>query len=151
MAVEVHLERVEPRNLAAIRTTTSRAELSAAIYRALDAVWPVLREQGVRTDHNVVVYHGGDESTLDVEIGVEVFGPLVEKGDVRQTTTPAGEVAMATHVGDYGEMAPTYAAIDAWCEANGRRGAGQSWEVYGDWHDDPAQRLTDIHVLLTPV
>jgi len=26
--------------------------------------------------------------------------------------------------------------------------AGVTWEVYGDWHDDPAQVRTDVYFLL---
>ena len=26
--------------------------------------------------------------------------------------------------------------------------AGPCWEVYGDWHDDPAKRRTDMYHLL---
>ena len=29
--------------------------------------------------------------------------------------------------------------------------AGVSWEVYGDWADDPGQRRTDIYFLLEHV
>jgi len=29
--------------------------------------------------------------------------------------------------------------------------AGQSWEVYGHWHADPAQLRTEVYYLLQPV
>ena len=41
-----------------------------------------------------------------------------------------------------------YAALAQWCAANGRHQTGTSWEVYGDWADDPEQRRTDIYLLL---
>ena len=47
-------------------------------------------------------------------------------------------------------MAATYAAMQDWLAAHGRRGAGPSWEVYGDPADDPAQTRTDVYVLLAP-
>jgi len=55
------------------------------------------------------------------------------------------------HWGAYSEMAPAYAALEQWCRAHGRRQAGLSWEVYGDWSDDPAQLRTDSYFLLEPV
>ena len=60
-------------------------------------------------------------------------------------------VATVTHWGEYSQMAPAYAAIEQWWTAHGCRPAGVSWEVYGDWADDPGQRRTDIYFLLEPV
>jgi effector-binding domain-containing protein len=147
---EVRVEHVEPRSLAAVRSTTLRSDLASAIYRSLDAVWPVLREQGVRTGHNVVVYDGGDETSLEVLIGVEVFGDFDERGDVRRASTPAGEAVTTAHFGDYSEMASGYAALERWCAEHARQQTGVSWEVYGDWSDDPAQVRTDLYWLLEP-
>jgi len=72
-------------------------------------------------------------------------------GEVRHSETPAGAVVTTAHWGEYSEMAAAYAALERWCTANGRQRAGLSWEVYGDWADDPQQRRTDIYVLLEPV
>ena len=44
-----------------------------------------------------------------------------------------------------------YAALQRWCAASGRQQTGTSWEVYGDWADDPKQRRTDIYLLLARV
>ena len=62
--------------------------------------------------------------------------------------TPAGEVATTAHWGDYSQMHGAYAALERWCAANRRKVAGVTWEVYGDWHDDPAQVRTDVYFLL---
>jgi hypothetical protein len=45
----------------------------AHIIRLLDKVWPVLREQHIRTGHNVVIYHGGSGRGLTLDVGVEAF------------------------------------------------------------------------------
>jgi len=147
---EVRTERLGPRPLAAIRATAARARLGAEIIRLLDVVWPALREQGVRTGHNVVVYHGGDGATLEIEAGVETFSAFEERGEVRNSSTPAGEIATTAHFGEYSEMGGAYAALERWCRENGRPPGGVSWEVYGDWEDDPARRRTDVYVLLEP-
>jgi effector-binding domain-containing protein len=65
--------------------------------------------------------------------------------DVREVVVTA---AMTTHHGDYGRMSEANAAILAWCRANGRLRAGPSWEVYGHWHEDPAQLRTEVYYLL---
>jgi effector-binding domain-containing protein len=143
----VRVERIEGTPLAAIRRASSRGSLGSDIVAGLDIVWPVLRAQGVVTDRNVVVYHGGVE---DIEIGVEVESSFEEASDVRRSQTPAGDAAAVTHWGDYSAMQPAYAALESWCQSSGRRFAGVSWEVYGHWADDPSERRTDIYRLLQP-
>jgi GyrI-like small molecule binding domain len=165
VAYDVRAERADPRPLAAIRATTTRQQLGRDIIALLDLVWPVLREQRVRTGHNVVVYHGGTAQELTVDVGVEAFTDFAgrsseperltgaleasgQHGEIRRTATPSGEVATVAHYGEYSEMAGAYAALERWCRDQGRRPAGVSWEVYGDWDDDPARRRTDVYFLL---
>jgi effector-binding domain-containing protein len=150
VSYEVRAEQTDPRNLAAVRAVTTRQQLSTEIIRLLDQVWPLLREQGASTGHNVVVYHPGGAGTLTIDAGVEVFTSFSGNGAVREVSTPAGEAAVTAHYGEYAAMAGAYAAIEQWCAGNNRRPAGVNWEVYGDWHDDPSQRRTDIYVLLEP-
>ncbi len=150
MMYEVRSEPAEARRLASIRSTTARRELGAEIIRLLDVIWPAVREQGVRTGHNVVVYHGAGRGVLAIEVGVETFTEFAERGAVGTGSTPEGEVATTAHFGEYSEMAGAYAALERWCVAHGRTPSGVSWEVYGDWEDDPTRRRTDIHVLLEP-
>jgi len=77
-----------------------------------------------------------------------VFEPFHSTGVVEPLSTPAGEVATTAHWGDYSQMHGAYAALERWCAANRRKVAGVTWEVYGDWHDDPAQVRTDVYFLL---
>ena len=145
MDYEIRVEDVLPRQLAAARGAASRADLGRTILKLLDTVWPVLRGQHVPTGHNVVLYFGG---LAHIEAGVEVFGDFIDAGGVRHSQTPAGPAVTTTHWGEYSEMAGAYAAVARWCAAKGRQQTGTSWEVYGDWADDPQQRRTDIYLLL---
>jgi effector-binding domain-containing protein len=145
VAYEVRVEEVAPRQLAAARGMTSRAELGWTMISLLDRVWPVIREQDVPREHNVVVYLDGK---MTIEAGVEVFGPFVETGDVHAYATPGGTAISTAHFGEYSECGGAYAALEQWLAANARRRAGISWEVYGDWSDDPAQRRMDVYFLL---
>jgi effector-binding domain-containing protein len=147
---QVRTEQAAPRPLAAVRAVTTPQRLSTDIIRLLDQVWPVLREQGTRTGHNVVIYHAAESGQLTIDAGVEVLTGFTERGAVRRVTTPAGEAAVTAHYGEYSMMGGAYAALDQWCAANGRHQAGVNWEVYGDWEDDPAKRRTDVYILLTP-
>jgi effector-binding domain-containing protein len=145
---EVRTERAGPRALAAVRAETTRQRLSADIVRLLDLVWPVLREQGVTTGHNVVVYYPGEAGSLTIDAGVEALTGFADRGRVRHASTPSGEVATAAHYGEYSAMSSAYAALESWCRANGRRPAGVNWEVYGDWDENPANVRTDVYMLL---
>jgi hypothetical protein len=62
--------------------------------------------------------------------------------------TPAGKLATALHVGPYERLGETHAAIHAWADANKMTFAGKSWEIYGDWSDDPAKLETRVEYLL---
>ncbi len=150
MAYEVRNGSEEPRPLAAVRAETTQPRLGADIVRLLDLVWPVLREQSVRTDHNIVVYRGARAGVLTVDVGVEVLSDFTPRDQVQPTATPAGEVATTAHYGEYSELAGAYAALERWCAEHQRQPSGVSWEVYGDWAEDPAERRTDIYFLLRP-
>jgi effector-binding domain-containing protein len=141
-------EQAGPRVLAAVHTITTPRRLGADIIGSLDQVWPLLREQGARTGHNVVVYHPAEAGEFAIDAGAEVFDEFSERGAVRRVTTPAGEVATTAHYGEYSGLGGAYAALDGWCAENGREKAGMNWEVYGDWEDDPARRRTDLYFLL---
>jgi effector-binding domain-containing protein len=148
---EVLSEQAGPRVLAAVRAETTRQRLGADIMRLLDLVWPVLRDQGVSTGHNVVVYYPGGEGSLTIDAGVEALTEFADRDEVRHVSTPSGEVAVTAHYGEYSAMGSAYAALESWCRDNGRRPAGVNWEVYGDWEEDPATLRTDVYVLLEPV
>jgi effector-binding domain-containing protein len=145
MDYAVRVEEVAARELAAVRGVASRAELGTTIVSLLDQVWAVLREQKVRTGHNVVVYHDG---VMNIDAGVEIFTSLDEVGGVRVTSTPAGPAATTAHFGDYSGLGNAYAAVNRWCADNRYHPTGPSWEVYGDWQADPRQVRTDVYLLV---
>jgi hypothetical protein len=76
----VRAETVGPRALAAARAATTPERLGADVMRLLDLVWPVLRQQGVRTGHNVVVYYAGEANTLTIDAGVETLTDFQDRG-----------------------------------------------------------------------
>jgi effector-binding domain-containing protein len=152
MGTSVSVESVSPRILAAVSCKVAIGEVGAAWRPALDLVWAFLRTQrGLRTDgHNIFVYHHPDRRSdpMDVDFGVEVVREFAPSGEVQPVKTPAGTVATATHVGPYARLGQTHDAIHAWAAANDRAFAGMSWEIYGDWNDDPAKLETTIMYLL---
>jgi effector-binding domain-containing protein len=81
---------------------------------------------------------------MDVDFGVQVIRPFKDEGEVICTETPAGEVAMTTHIGSYAGIAAAHNAIQSWRTATGRAFGTCSWEVYGDWTDDEAKLETMV-------
>jgi effector-binding domain-containing protein len=152
MSTSVSVQDVSPRILAAVRRKVPIGEVGAAWRPALDQVWAFLRTQsGLRTDgHNIFLYRHPDRRSdpMVVDFGVEVVREFVPSGEVNPVKTPAGTVATATHVGPYDRLHQTHDAIHAWAAANHRVYAGLSWEIYGDWSDDPARLETTVMYLL---
>ena len=150
--VTVTVHTVATRKLAAVRRRVKIASVGAAWKPALDQVWAFLRAHpGLRTDgHNVFVYHhpASRDAPMDVDFGVEVIRDFEREGDVVPADTPAGEVALAVHVGPYDQLRRTHDAIHAWRAQQGRIFAGTSWEIYGDWSDDPSKLETTVCYLL---
>jgi|SRR5215831_1607788 len=152
MAASVSIHLAAPRLLAAVRRQVQIGHVATAWRPALDLVWAFLRQNpGLRTDgHNIFLYHhpakGG--STLTVDFGVQVTRVFSKAGEVVATETPAGRVASALHVGPYERMGETHQAIQSWARANHTTLGDKSWEIYGDWTDDPSKLETQIEYLL---
>lgn len=138
--------------LAAVRRQVPAGQVGNVWRPALDQVWTFLRlNPGLRGDgHNFFLYHhpASGESTMVVDFGVQVMRPFPQSGEVFSTATPAGQVASALHIGPYERLGETHRSIQAWGEANHRKFAGKSWEIYGDWTDDPAKLETRVEYLL---
>lgn len=119
---------------------------------ALDQVWKFLGTQpGLRTDgRNIFLYHhpAARNLPMSVDFGVEVTRDFEPSGEVRPTETPAGEAAAAVHIGSCDRLNEAHDAIHAWAQANNRGFAGKSWEIYGDWSDDPSKLETTVVYLL---
>jgi len=152
MGMSVSIQAVSPRMLAAVRRHVRFGQVGSAWRPALDQVWAFLRQNpGLRTDgHNIFLYQhpAMGESTMVVDFGVEVTRSFPQSGEVFSTETPAGKAAAALHVGPYERMGETHRAIQDWVAANGMTLGGKSWEIYGDWTDDPKKLETRINYLL---
>ncbi len=152
MNIPVTVRTVAPIKLAAVRRRVAISGIGAAWKPALDNVWAFLRAQpGLRTGgHNVFLYHhpARRDLPMDVDFGVEVSRPFESAGEVYATETPPGMVTVAVHVGPYDRMKEAHDAIHAWRQVNNLTFAGKSWEIYGDWSDDPSKLETSIVYLL---
>ena len=152
MGVSVSVQTVSPRILAAVSRKVAIGGVGAVWRPALDQVWSFLRTQpGLRTDgHNIFLYHhpARRSDPMDIDFGGEVVREFAPSGEIKPVKTPAGEVAAATHIGPYDRLGQTHDAVHAFAAANNRVFAGKSWEIYGDWNDDPAKLETTVMYLL---
>jgi effector-binding domain-containing protein len=152
MGIEVCVEIVEPRRLAAVRRQVRIGAVASVWRPALDQVWAFLRSQpGLHTDgHNIFIYHhpASRADPMNVDFGVEVTQSFSPSGEVYETTTPRGEAAVAVHRGAYDQLRGTHDAIHQWAKSHKRVFASTSWEIYGDWSDDPSKLETTVVYLL---
>lgn len=153
MAVNVSIEAVHPKLLAAVRRRVAVGQVAAAWKPALDLVWTFLRQHPeLRAGgRNLFLYHhpARREDPMEVDFGVEVTRAFEPAGEVRPVHTPsAGQAASAVHVGDYARLRDTHDAIHAWARDHQQAFAGQSWEIYGHWTDDSSKLETTVQYLL---
>jgi effector-binding domain-containing protein len=145
---EVEVIDVDARPVAAIRGHVTFDQLATEIRRALDEVWAFLRASDLVPAHNVVVYHGAVHvpEGVDIDVGVQVDRPFDERSatGVRCVELPAGRIARAVHVGPYDRLGDTHTAVLDHLRSIGVSPRGRSWEIYGDWVEDPAQLETEV-------
>ena len=152
MTGNIAVETVSPRLMAAVHRKIRSVQIAGTWRPALDQVWAFLKQHpGLRTDgHNIFLYHhpANRQDPMDIDFGVQVTRSFECSGEVAPTQTPAGRVAVAVHTGPYERLGETHQAIHQWAAANKVSFAGKSWEVYGDWTNDPTKLETRIEYLL---
>jgi effector-binding domain-containing protein len=137
---------VSARAVAGVHAQVPRGRVAQEFGRYLDKVYAAARDGAVQLDgQNIFIYRAADEKSLTVDFCVGVTAAFSAVGAVVPLETPSGTAVMTTHHGDYGRLGEANAAIVEWCRANDRTRTGPSWEVYGHWHNDPAQLRTDVY------
>ena len=149
----VSLQIAAPRAFAAVRARLPMRRVPARFAEYLNQVYAAGRAGAIQLDgQNIFVYRGGGtaDDEVDIEFGVGIKTPFSSAGAVHYSELPVGEVATATHWGDYARLGATHEAVLAWCREHHRRLAGPRWEVYGHWTEDTARLRTDVYYLLLP-
>jgi effector-binding domain-containing protein len=149
--VETHCDVVEiaPVLLALAGAVVPRREIPTRIRGLFDTAYGWLRTAEVRqAGHNYALYDQCSDEALRVRVGFPVSAPFPDTESIQCVELLAGRAAHATHVGAYGDIHSTYRELHTWCAREGLALSGESWEVYGDWKDDPAKLVTDIYVRL---
>jgi effector-binding domain-containing protein len=149
MSDQVELKQCVVQPLAVVRRQAKQSELSRVVPELCGTVWEFLRAHDIiPRGRHVAVYY---DHVINLEVGVELMGPIQGDGHVVASATPAGPAATATHRGPYSRLHEAYEAIAAWCKQHGRTPAGVYWEVYGHRPDDRSQPETEVYCLLKPI
>jgi effector-binding domain-containing protein len=110
-----------------------------------DIVYTWLRDAPVRqAGHNYVLYDHCTPQALRMQVGLPVSGRFADTDLVNCVQLAPGRAAHAVHVGPYADFHRTYAVLNAWCSEHALELAGESWEVYGDWTEDPSKLETGL-------
>ena len=147
----VGIETVAAEPMAAVEVKAEFAGLPEAIRQGLDAVFDVLADGDYGAPGAATVFYGPmhNTSVMDLRIGVRLSSPFPGPvSEVAAFETPAGEVAHAVYFGPYDQMLQGHQAAKAAAREAGREITGASWEVYGDWTDNPDELRTDLFWLL---
>lgn len=135
--------------IAAVRGHIAMMDIPAKIMPMVDEVWACIRAAEYKNHgHNVWLYRNHADGEVDVEIGVQVNEDFTPSGNVALTELPTGPALHTLHQGEYSLLPNTHATLIRWCDETDRPMASVCWEVYGDWHEDPAQLRTDVYRLL---
>jgi effector-binding domain-containing protein len=151
-AIAVTFVKVDPRPTAVIGQTTTWEEFPSVWGQLLDEVYRCVRTRthlatgdGAEMWQNVMLYK---DYRPDVEVGVLVSASFEPEGRVIASELPGGEVARATHRGDYAGLGMTHDAVRDQVAAHERELAGPRWEIYGHWREDTSKLETEVFWLL---
>jgi effector-binding domain-containing protein len=146
---DVHVSQQRSVPVAVVRRVARPAEFSRLVPEYCGVVWEFVRARQLKAGRNVAIYW---DSSVRLEVGVELDGEFPESDTVVRSATPAGLVASVVHFGPYQQLGAAHDAVHRWSAQHGNRLAGPRWEVYGhwqrDWNGDPSKIRTDVCYLL---
>jgi DNA-binding transcriptional MerR regulator len=104
--------------------------------------------QGANLGMSVAHYEDpADNGSIVLHAGFDVGDQTVSGDDrVRIVDLPVIEVASVVHRGAMDTITETYEALLRWVEDSGYRATGYSRELYHEWTEDPAGRVTELQM-----
>ena len=107
------------------------AELPHTFSESIPEVWNYVTDHGGQLDGRPFArYYELTPERVVVEIGFPVVAHLDGDDTIVPELLPGGEIAFLPVYGPYHKLRESYAKIHEWLKLNGRRTAGQEWEVY---------------------
>ena len=158
MDYAVSICEVKASYLAVVQATVTHQNLGATIRQILasNKVYWFIKQAGLeKIGHNVIVYKndlqkasGNLATEFVVEVGVQVGQHFESDSEVICSSMPQGNAVTTLHTGPYNRLGQAHTAIMEWAKVQHYPLTGRSWEVYGDWHEDPNELTTEVFYLL---
>ncbi|MFN7927069.1 MAG: GyrI-like domain-containing protein [Blastocatellia bacterium] len=149
MSQQVEIVAVQPVILALAELRLFPSEVPTKIRGLFDVVYLWLRTANVQQiGHNYAIYDQCTNGGMQMRAGFPVSARFPDDESVKCVEFEAGRAAHIRHIGPYSKLNISYTNLVSWCAQEGYQTSGQSWEVYGDWHDDPSKLITDIYFRL---
>lgn len=131
--------------LATASAVVRMEEIPHRITGLFDVVYGWLPSSGLQqAGHNHALYRPHPDG-LTLQVGVPVSVRFDDTDSVRCEELPALRAAHTRHQGEYSGLPTANAALRAWCSEQSLTVGPLCWEIYGDWHDDSSQLVTDVY------
>lgn len=133
--------------LALTEAFVSRAEISSKIIGLFDTVYSWKSAGGVQqAGNNYALYDQFQGPGMRMRVGFPVDRRFADTEKVICTEFEGGLAVHARHHGTYDQLFEIHRNLNDWCASHDYVRRGLSWEVYGDWHEDEAKRVTEVYV-----
>ena len=143
------LVQLEPLILAVTEASTTVSEIPTRINAMFDTVYRWQARSGVgKAGNNYALYDHFTDEGMRLRVGFPVAQRFAGEEDIRCAQLAGGTAAHVTHRGPYSDLPNVHAELNRWCATRSLQVAGESWEVYCDWQDDPARLVTDVYIRL---
>lgn len=149
MQGNVEIVETQPVTLAVAEAMVRQPEIPVRIVELFDVVYAWLRATELtQSGGNFAVYSFGATPGMKLQAGVPVSGPFTSGDAVKCVQLPRMKAAHSKHTGPYDQLPDVHARLNAWAEQQGLARGTLAWEAYGDWVQNPAERVTDVYVEL---
>jgi AraC family transcriptional regulator len=151
MAHAITRKEILPQPILMVRRRIKPSEVAQTLAAVLGRVFAYAQQHGIPlAGQPLTRYLEWGPGLWTVEAGMPIAASpdeLIADTEIKAGTLPGGPVATTTHIGDYGTLSQTHAAVQQWIEAQGLTPSGAPWEVYttdpADY-PDPKDWRTDI-------
>lgn len=154
MAKDFEIKTIAAQPIATIRVTIRPDEMGGILAQLFPEVAGWMAKTGIdMAGAPFALYHSVSDEAIDLEAGCPVEKSVTGEGRIRGSDLPAGEAAVAIHMGPFEQLRETSAALFAWIAKQDREPAGPFWESYQtdpQLEPDPAKWRTEICVPLRP-
>jgi len=132
--VEVKLVDIKPQQAAAVKYKTPVEKIPENMGKAFGRLMAYLQARNITSSGAPFSFYPAVEpdenGEWEVVTGMPVDSEITAEGDVVPFDLPAGNVAVATHLGPYETLETTYKDMSEWMKEHRLAPADMMWEYY---------------------